>query len=112
MYKTIILISLIANFEVNFKVKADECPPHDPNGVNPNTLCIKHYLPRINNIYHQTGNGINAFHGSSNDIRYPGKKVIDSPLDSDYFTNVSTGDKSNGIIIKTKNGKTFEFPSE
>ena len=39
-------------------------------------------------------------------------KLIEEPLKSDYFTNVSSGDKSNVIIIKTKNGKTFKFPNE
>ncbi len=93
-------------------VKSGICTPHDPNGENPDTLCIKHYHQNFGNEFQRIGNGSSAFYGKSNDLRYPGKKVINNPLKSDYFTNVSAGDKSNGIIIKTSKGKIFTFESE
>ena len=105
----ILLLINIFSFKV---VKSDICNPHDPNGENPDSLCIKHYHQNFGNEFKQTGNGSSAYYGKSNDLRYPGKKVITSPLQSDFFTNVSAGDKSNGVIIKTSKGKVFSFESE
>ena len=103
---------LFTNHHIFNIVKSGICTPHDPNGENPDSLCIKHYHQNFGNEFQRIGNGSSAFYGKSNDLRYPGKKVISNPLQSDFFTNVSAGDKSNGVIIKTSKGKIFTFESE
>ena len=109
---TLISLLLFINPNNSNFVKADICNPHDPNGENPDTLCIKHYHQNFGNEFQHTGNGSSAFYGKSNDLRYPGKKVISQPLQDDYFTSVSAGDKSNGVMIQTSKGKIYTFDSE
>ena len=103
------IICLSASFSII--AKADICNPHDPEGLNPNTLCIKHYHQNYGNQYFINGTGSTAYQGKSNDFRYPGKQIIKSPLKNDFFTSVSTGDKSNGILIKTNKGNVYSFQS-
>ena len=110
---SLIFIFLLFTNGFNFNVvKSGICNPHDPNGENPDTLCIKHYHQNFGNEFKRIGNGSSAYYGKSNDFRYPGKKVINKPLQSDFFTNVSAGDKSKGVIIKTSKGKVYTFTSE
>ncbi len=116
MFKNFRFILLTSNIylliiSTNF-VLSDICNPHDPEGLNPDSLCINHYHQNFGNQFQIQGNGTSAYHGKSNDFRFPGKRVIKNPLNSDFFTNVSTGDKSNGIIIKTNKGKVYKFDSE
>ncbi len=108
---TFFLLLFMNAFSFN-DVESGICTPHDPNGENPETLCIKHYHQNFGNEFQRIGHGSSAFYGKSNDLRYPGKKVISNPLQSEFFTNVSAGDKSNGVIIKTSKGKIFSFESE
>ena len=103
---------LLTNDYIFKVVESGICTPHDPNGENPDSLCINHYHQNFGNEFQRIGHGSSGFYGKSNDLRYPGKKVISNPLQSDFFTNVSAGDKSNGIIIKTSKGKIFTFESE
>ena len=92
-------------------VKSDICTPHDPNGQNPDTLCIKHFHQNFGSQFQQLGVGSSAYYGKSTNLRYPGKRIIRKPLDSDFFTSVSAGDKSNGILIKTNKGNVYSFQS-
>ena len=107
-----LLSIIIFNSILNNQIRAEQCIPSDPLGENPGNLCPNQYMPHIDRKFHVIGHGTAAFQGASNDIRYPGKKVINSPIRSDFFTNVSSGDNSNGVRIMTNNGKVFHFPSE
>lgn len=93
-------------------IYADPCPPNDPEGLNPSTLCNKDYTNILPIKYQTYGVGSSAYYGPAIDINTPGTKIINTPLASDFFTSVEVGDISDGIRLTTNSGKTFHIQKQ
>lgn len=90
---------------------AEECSPNNSEGVNENTLCIKHYIDEFEPDHIDYGRGINAHYGPSTDPRRPniGSFIQEKRFkDNEFYTEVTTGDEVNGIRVKTNKGRIFK----
>jgi len=94
----------------NIILKADTCSPNNPDGVNENTLCIKHYINEIDSDHIDYGSGMNAHYGPPMDPRRPniGTYIQEKKFKkNEYYTEVTTGDGVNGVRVKTNKGRIF-----
>ena len=100
---------LFANF-YTIEAYANKCRPNNPNGVQENTLCIKHYINKIKKAHVDFGRGIYSHHGLSLDPLKPesGTYFQDKRFsNNEFYTKVGAGDESNGIIVETNKGRVF-----
>ena len=94
--------------QIDSPLKAQGCSPNDPNGSNPGTLCFTLPLTIFPSNMIQTGYAKSGYYGSAVSPKQPGEKLINQPIQGEFFTSVSA-EQGVGIQIKTNSGRSWSI---
>ena len=102
----VLLVCFVFDLVFSLTSNSQNCAPNNPKGLNSSTICFTFVNTIQNHPHLRTGHAFKGFTGRPVSPFEPGKSLIDTPIDSDYFTEIHTND-SKSVTIRSNKGKTW-----